>query len=79
MFKPISKEQRQRYLKDAGKDARAKSRSATLLLRRLADAWLWPDHLRNKPGAVIQRLSPEKREILKHLRSEDLQNVRIDW
>lgn len=30
----------------------------------------------NRPGALVQRLSPEKRQALQHLRAEDLQ-VRV--
>jgi len=30
------------------------------------------------PGGMIEKMSPEKREILKTLKSEDLQNVRPD-
>jgi hypothetical protein len=31
------------------------------------------------PGAVVLRLSEEEREILKGLKSEDLQKMRCDW
>lgn len=35
---------------------------------------------RGRPGEMIQRLPAEKREILKILRSEDMDNVRVfEW
>ena len=37
------------------------------------------DGVRGKPGEVIMRASDRVREALKNLRSEDIQNVRIDW
>jgi hypothetical protein len=50
------------------------------LMIRLAELHgVMPWSIRKRPGQVLQSLPPEQREVLKQLKSEDVQNIRVDF
>lgn len=58
-----------------------KKRNPKALLARIAEAVIWRRVLHNgrpdkhsKPGEVIERLSPEERQSLQQLKSEDIKD-----
>lgn len=59
-------------------DRREPNLAKRLVIELAWSWWLMPmRHVSWRPGAVVLGLPPEKREILRRLRSEDLANVRV--
>ena len=62
------------------------TKAKSLMIDLAQQAWMMPglsslrstrSAFQNTPGAFIQRLPEEKRELLRELRSDELQNVKV--